>query len=498
MSDPFVLLDSVQEGVVVVDGALSIRFWNHMMASWTGISATEATGRPLEALAPKLRDGRYLQPLRAVVEQGAPATFSAAIHEYVIPCPYRGDRFRLQDTMVRAVSLDGETLALLSVVDRTDHIANIRGLKQVNTKLKRTMRLRRESDRINTMLAAGMDNAAEAILVVDHRGRVEYANPMFYRMAQLDVPSIRGRLLVDLLRTDQGEVLQREVGRAIASGEMWRGRVVVCRPDGSRFPASVSAAPVRLRKGRRILHAVLTLEDLTEYELANHDLQERKKHEAMLTMVAGIYHDFNNILSGMVGNTYLLRKSVQGDEKGERRLAAVEEALNEATEVIRGLVIYARGEEAVQGVLPLLPFIKEWCKEVRAALPEGVELRQELQMGHFPVRVDVTLLKQALMAVAENAIDAVAESEHPEISICFLHNEEQHTVELTLRDNGCGIPDELLPRVWEPFFTTKPRGTGLGLTMAKKNIEHHHGTIRIESAVGEGTSVFISLPLAES
>ncbi|RMH50575.1 MAG: sensor histidine kinase [Zetaproteobacteria bacterium] len=294
--------------------------------------------------------------------------------------------------------------------------------------------------------------------------------------------------------------------RAISSGEPWRGRVVVIRPDESRFPASISAAPVRLRKGRRILHAVLTMEDITDYELANHDLQERKKHEAMRTMVAGISHDFNNLLSGMVGNAYLLRKAVREDPKAMRRLATLEEALEEATAIIQGLVVYARGEEDGSGVLPLFPFVKEWCKEVRSQLPEGVELQLQLQPGHYPMRGDVALLKQVLTAVADNAVDALAGCERPRIAVSFGPEEESAVPEplrgrgrvarLDVADSGCGIPGRLMERIWQPFFTTKPQGNGLGLTVARENMARLGGVMTVDSTEGEGTTVSLWLPLA--
>ncbi|RMH50576.1 MAG: PAS domain-containing protein [Zetaproteobacteria bacterium] len=205
MSVDLSLFDHVQEGVVVADAGLVVRHWNSVIARWSGIDPSDAVGRPLIALAPKLEDDRYRRPVEAVIARGSPVTFSAAIHHYIIPCPGKEPgEFRQQDTVVCPLPVDGATMALFSVVDRTDHIANLRGLQQANVKLRRTVRLRRESDRINMMLAAGMDNAAEAILVVDHRGRLEYANPMFYRLAQLEIPSVKGQLLTEILRTDQG------------------------------------------------------------------------------------------------------------------------------------------------------------------------------------------------------------------------------------------------------------------------------------------------------
>jgi len=507
MTVAFSFLDYVQEGVVVLDRVGKVRFWNKIMALWTEKTAEQMVGSDIVQLAPKLGEARYRKRMMESLDQMAPATFSAAIHHHLIPCLFSSERvksYRLQDTMMRPVHLDDERLLVISVVDRTDHMASIMGLLQANSRLERSVRMRRESDRVNTMLAAGMDNAAEAILVLDHKGRIEYANPMFYRMAQFSSPSVRNKPLAELLKVDQGVQLQQEVSSAIASGEIWRGRVVIQRPDGTRFPASVSAAPVRLRKGRNVSHAVLTLEDITDYEMANHDLQVRKKHEAMLTMVAGMSHDFNNLLSGMVGNAYLLRKSVGGDAKAKRRLSTVESALSEATDIIQNLMIYARGDEMVQGVLPLTPFVKEWCKEVRGMLPGSVMLQLDIKQDHFPVRVDVSLFEHALMAVAENAMDAVVDVKNPQITITFNRAEgvlpspvEQPCVLLTVHDNGCGIPETSMAQVCDPFFSSKQLGSGLGLSVARSSIEQHGGVLHIASSEGVGTTVSIWLPLAE-
>jgi len=503
------LLDYVQEGVVVLDHNGSVHFWNQIMVLWTGTSADDAVGMDIAQLAPKFDEPRYRNRIMTALDQMAPITFSAAIHHHLIPCRFSAEdaqSFRLQDTMMRPVCVNDTRLLVISVVDRTDHMANILGLKQANSRLERSMRLRRESDRINTMLAAGMDNAAEAILVVDHRGRIEYANQMFYHMAQFDMSSVCNKPLVELLKVDQTVQLEQEIVSAIASDKSWRGRVVIQRPDGSRFPASISAAPVRLRKGRQVSHAVLTLEDITEYEITNNDLQTRKKHEAMMTMVAGISHDFNNLLSGMVGNAYLLRKAIREDEKAMRRLHTMEDALGEATEIIQNLMIYARGDEMVQGVLPLTPFIKEWCKEVRGLLPESATLQLDVKTDHFPVKVDVSLLQHALMAVAENAIDAVKDVSNPQITITFNRAEKplpaplktNHPyVLLTVTDNGCGISIANMTQIYDPFFSTKQLGSGLGLSVARASIEQHNGVLQIESIEKHGTTVSIWLPLTK-
>ncbi|MDX8412880.1 MAG: PAS domain-containing protein [Mariprofundales bacterium] len=508
MTIDFSLLDYVQEGVVILDRAGKVQFWNQKMALWTKKSAAEMVGLDIARQAPKLGEARYRNRMMAALDQMAPETFSAVIHHHLIPCPFvlnAATAYRSQDTMMRPLRVGNENLLFISVVDRTDHMANIMGLMQANARLERSVRLRRESDRVNTMLAAGMDNAAEAILVVDHKGRIEYANTMFYNMAQFTSPTVRNKLLGELLSVDQVGLLQQEIATAIASGEMWRGRVVIRRPDGSRFPVSVSAAPVRLRKGRKVSHAVIILNDITDYEVANHALQARKKHEAMLTMVAGISHDFNNLLSGMVGNTYLLRKSVCNDEKAKRRLTTVEDALSEAAAIIQDLMIYARGDELVQGVLPLTPFVKEWGKEVRGLLPDSVALKLEIEHNHFPAHVDVGLLQYALMAVAENAKDAVEGVDDPRIVISFKGVDgdalpsqmSDSCVLLTLSDNGCGISEENMLQVCDPFFSTKRLGSGLGLSVAHSSIEQHHGVLHIDSTEGVGTTVSIWLPLAE-
>ncbi|MDQ6963884.1 MAG: PAS domain-containing protein [Mariprofundales bacterium] len=507
----FSLLDNVQEGVVVLDHTGRVLFWNRIMLQWAERTSDEVVGLDISSLAPKLGEDHYRDRMMAVVETRSPAIFSAGSYHHLIPCPLSVDGsviYRSQDTTISPVSINGSQLLMISVVDCTDHLAGVKELMRANARLERSVRLRRESDRVNTMLAAGMDNAAEAIVVLDHRGRIEYANNMFYSMAQVTSPTVRNRLLQEVLIVDQSDLLRREVKSAIASGEMWRGRVVVRRTDGSRFPVSVSAAPVRLRKGRgyQVSHTVLILNDITDYEVANHDLQARKRSEAMLTMVAGISHDFNNIISGMVGNAYLLRRSVGDDEKGLRRLHTIEEALEDASAIIQDLVIYARGAPMEPGVLPLTPFVKEWSKEVRGMLPDSVELRLDIEIGSSPVHVDVRLFQNALMEVAQNAKEAVERVENPCVSIAFHHIDDDERpaelsgsscVLLTVTDNGCGISEEDIVQVCDPFFSTKKLGSGLGLAVARSSIEQHHGLFCIDSEEGVGTTVSIWLPLAE-
>ncbi|WP_437578420.1 ATP-binding protein [Sorangium sp. So ce887] len=249
----------------------------------------------------------------------------------------------------------------------------------------------------------------------------------------------------------------------------------------------------------------VALERLSETQ---EELLQAGKMAAIGTLVAGLSHEMNNPVSVILMNAQLLlRRHRKGhglpDEAAIlKALGTIERQANRCSDLVTALLEYARGK----------PIGRQPC-DVREALRRAVDLstprarerRVELQANSTApalpaVLVNTSQLESALLNVIGNALDASRQGGAVVVGARPLPRGEIHGVEIDVRDTGCGIRAEDLSRIFEPFFTTKPpgQGTGLGLSLTHRFIEEHQGSIRIESAIGQGTTVRMWLPALQA
>jgi len=252
------------------------------------------------------------------------------------------------------------------------------------------------------------------------------------------------------------------------------------------------------------------LEDMEKIRTDQEKNIEARKMEALGTLVGGIAHDFNNMLAGMTGNLYLAKQKLRNNPEAVRNLDNIEKLSRRAADMIQQLLAFARKGMVNMKETPLAPFVKETIKFLRASVPENIHLHQYICNDALPVRADATQIHQVLMNLVNNACDATEGVDEPRIFIrlqafetddafmkrhaCFKPGRYAY---LSVRDNGCGIPEARIKTVFEPFFTTKAvgKGTGLGLSMVFGAIKTHHGFVDVESIEGEGSTFHIYIPL---
>ncbi len=255
-------------------------------------------------------------------------------------------------------------------------------------------------------------------------------------------------------------------------------------------------------------------ENITEQRRLELQFNQAQKMEAIGTLVGGIAHDFNNMLAGITGNIFLAKHSAQGLSEVEQKLSRVEELTFRAADMIQQLLTFARKGDVVKKPLLLSPFLKETLKFLRTTTPENIQLN--LESSHTPMTIngDVTQLHQVLMNLVNNARDALEGFENPAINILLEAQQlesgaallKKHPdaepgayAHLSVADNGCSIPEEAVPHLFEPFYTTKKEGegTGLGLAMVFGAVKTHNGFIEVESSAGRGSVFHLYLPLQE-
>lgn len=280
------------------------------------------------------------------------------------------------------------------------------------------------------------------------------------------------------------------------------------RKDGSIMPVEINARLLELDGEQVVLSMV---RDISERKALEAQLRQSQKMESIGTLVGGIAHDFNNMLTAVQGNIYLAKKQVQGHPVATDKLDNIDKLSHRAANTVQQLLTFARKDIVRMHAFSLNAFMEEGYALAQAAVPENVNHKTSICDEPLYTRGDETQLQQVLFNLLSNAVDAVAETENPEIrcslntckaddSFSLRHPElnGKSFACMTVKDNGHGISSEYLDKIFEPFFTTKEvgKGTGLGLAMLYGAIQTHGGVVEVESEPGRGSSFKVYLPLS--
>lgn len=286
--------------------------------------------------------------------------------------------------------------------------------------------------------------------------------------------------------------------------------------DGSEHPTEMLSCPI-LDESGNIIGAVLVGRDISARQTAEQEQRERaarlfqqQKEQSINTLASGMAHEFNNILTSLMGNTDLLRMRLAHDKEGLELAGVVMKSGERMAHLTRQLLAYARGGKYAPLPVNLSPVISQALDMVlQGENLEELQVTHEVEEELWPVMADLDQMKQALVNVLSNAVEAM--NERPawlgvraanryfhENWACSLHHLHQAGayVQIMISDTGAGIPEDSIERVFDPFFTTKFMGRGLGLAAALGIVQHHGGCIDVRSKA-EGGSVFhLYLPKA--
>ena len=244
----------------------------------------------------------------------------------------------------------------------------------------------------------------------------------------------------------------------------------------------------------------IIISDISEDIRKETRLRRSESLASMTTMAAGVAHEIKNPLAAMQIHTQLMRKAFQrfgslDEEKAEKYLSVIEEE----TEHLNKIAV-----DFLYAVKPLdvelrLGSLNEEIEEVISfLLPEAEEknIQVETKLDPFIPRIefDKRLVKQALLNLVQNAFAAMSEGG----KLGITSKNQGDFISLRIKDNGCGIPEDKLSKIFEPYYTTKASGTGLGLTLVYKIMKEHNGDIHVKSELGKGTEFILDFPVPVS
>jgi PAS domain S-box-containing protein len=236
--------------------------------------------------------------------------------------------------------------------------------------------------------------------------------------------------------------------------------------------------------------------DVSESRRLQSELIHAQRMEAIGQLASGISHDFNNLLTAIFGHIALAKRLIPKTHAAADSLDRVEQAADQAGRVIRSLLTFSTNARSEKVPISVASLFSEAESLIDGLLPASIKLVTLHPPAGLWVKADRSLIEQALINLAINARDAMPTGGTLTLS---ARAGENSTVIFTVGDTGQGISGELLPRVMEPFFTTKSRcrGAGLGLPVARSIIDDHSGTLDLQSEIGRGTNVILRIPACE-
>lgn len=361
-----------------------------------------------------------------------------------------------------------------------------------------------DNTRQQILFEAIVDDAPQAIILADQNRKIFLANRAVERIFGYTEDDLAGQNSRLLYASDAD---YEQIWRSKTDSRGDAVRVECLRKSGEKFPAEVIATVVHGRD-RSVLGHMRLIRDLTQQVHQEEILSRSQRMDALGQLTSGIAHDFNNLLSVVIGNLELAEDDPEiASESAQRALNAARMGAR-LTERLLG---FSRQRKLAPVTLQLNDHVTSMIEILQHALGEDIELTTEFEEHIWPVRADPGEIENAILNLAINARDAMprggslkigtrnvrfAGDDHPD----QLGLNPGDYVRVSMSDNGCGMPPEVVARAFEPFFTTKAdgRGTGLGLASIYGFAKQSGGNATIYSEENRGTSVNIYLPSDET
>ncbi|UCF83595.1 MAG: PAS domain S-box protein [Desulfobacteraceae bacterium] len=381
-------------------------------------------------------------------------------------------------------------------------------LKQEVAERKRAEEDARESEQRFRYLS---ENSPEIIYTLGYDGAFTYVNPAWEKVLGHKVANVIGKYFIDFATEEDAKKYVRLFKRIRDKKETLTDVTgTLIHKDGSARLFNLSGG-TNLDSEGKVTGMVGLLKDITEQQRLQMQLQQAQKMEAIGTLAGGVAHDFNNILSAIIGYSELAGLEVAEGTKVKQNLMEVLRASQRAKDLVQQILSFSRQSKEELKPVEIRVIIKEALKLLRASLPATIEIRQHIDSNTGIIEADPTQVHQLLMNLCTNSAAAMGgESGLLEISLkkvdikdttttMYLDIDPGAYLKLSVRDTGHGMKTEVLERVFDPYFTTKEKGkgTGLGLSVVHGIVQRHRGGITVETAPGKGTAFHIYFPRIE-
>ncbi len=380
-------------------------------------------------------------------------------------------------------------------------------LEQVNRRLKQEIDEHRLAREKLFNLTQAVEESPAAIVLTDLNGRIEYANTKFCQISGYASMEMIGRDLGFLRSNEIHPDIYKDLWTTIRAHRVWRGALCNKKKDGELFWVFLTMSPLKNAEGH-ITHFMAMMEDTSERRKLEAQLRQAQKLEGIGQLAGGVAHDFNNILTAIIGYADIAYQNMQNEDPLRKHLKQILDYADKASAITKSLLAFSRKQATHLSYFDLNDLLLNFQKFLRHLLPENIEIQMPCSDRILPVLVDQVQIEQIIMNLATNARDAMPRGGRFVIATALAQLDDKFIqahgygktgsyAEITITDTGCGMDQQTREKIFDPFFTTKEqgKGTGLGMAIVYGIVKNHNGFILVDSEPGRGARFCILLPI---
>lgn len=357
-------------------------------------------------------------------------------------------------------------------------------------------------------LAVTLRSIGDAVIATDITGKIIMINRAAEELTEWLQNEAAGKELYDIFHIvddSTGEPYSNHVDEVLRSMDVssYSDNAILLDKKGSRRPIAHSCAPIR-DKESKLVGVVVVFHDITEQRKTEEELRKTARLESIGILAGGLAHDFNNMLSAILGNISLAKMSLKPEDSVYKILTKSENASMRARDLTQQLLTFSKGGAPVKETTSITDIIRD---TVDFALG-GSNSRGEISIPEnvWTVDIDKGQISEVISNLIINADQAMPEggviritAKNAVVDIDYIPSlPEGRYIIITISDQGIGIPAKQLEKIFDPYFTTKQKGSGLGLSIVYSILKKHDGYVTVDSEVGTGTNFRIYLPASDN
>jgi two-component system sensor kinase FixL len=465
------IFESAVDGIIVIDARGIIKAFNPAAERLFGYGAEEALGQNIKILMPSPDREQHDRYLANYFETGIPRIIGTGRE-------------------VRARRKDGSTFPVHLSVGRTDIDGEPTFTGIVHDLTRRVEieeALRRSEQQVRSIVEAAVDG----IVVIDEQGLIQAFNPSAERLFGYRLNEVLGRNVSMLMPSPDREQHDGYIRRYLATGEqkiIGIGREVTARrKDGSTFPVHLSVGEL-VTEGRRSFTGIL--HDLSDRVALEQRLAEQRSLAKLGEMAAVVAHEVKNPIAGIRGALQVITSRMPADQRDRAVLVDIIARLDALNRIVQDMLMFARPRALRTEPIALRSLVAATASMIERD-PNLANLKISVD-GSADISGDREMLQVVFQNILMNAAQAIEGEGRIDVTI----SQHEKRCRVSVADRGPGMPRDVREKAFDAFFTTKHRGTGLGLPIARRVVEAHGGAIRIEAPKEGGTTVSVELPLA--
>jgi len=378
--------------------------------------------------------------------------------------------------------LDGRRILTGAVVDVTTQMSENRRVQE-----------REEYFRALT------ENVSDVIAIIDPDGRFTYVSPSVERVLRYRAEELIGSSHFDLVHTEDRDRVVATFERLLIGGSGPAATVSYrCRRKDGAW-RTLESVGTNLLNHPQIRGLVLSTRDVTERELLERELEQLRRLTSLGRLAAQVAHEFNNVLMGIKPVVEIIRQQGAGNHQLLRLADLISTSISRGKRITTDILRFGRPSQLTLHPVKVQELIRQVAEEVGSMLPDGIVLDVNAPGTPMYASADLPQLSQVLINLALNARDAM-DGKPGILTIGVLPGSSDHCqrfIHFTVTDTGQGIAAEHLPHIFEPLFTTKKSGTGLGLSVVFQIVAAHGGHISVDSVLGEGSTFHMYIPAVD-